>query len=239
MREHISPGDMLGLCRRRKMSELADLSPPRTPADPQRIQRNILEEQVELWWFRDPKRSILCYCASVLLILGCGLGGVVLLSTSSSLSSEWRLGVGTALCLLALAVLLKQLLSSAIQDMNCVRSRQRIEMLRSGGVSDHLVILSTGLVLLLCGAVLLILSDSSGLPKPGSVLNEMFISGAVLAAAGAVTVFSLFVYVVVTRLRNPAGGGQRFLNAGLGIFTVSGRMAENARETTSSMANLI
>uniref|UniRef100_A0A8C4T5M3 Uncharacterized protein n=1 Tax=Erpetoichthys calabaricus TaxID=27687 RepID=A0A8C4T5M3_ERPCA len=60
-----------------------------------------------------------------------------LLSTTSSISSRVALGVGMMLCLLALLVLLKQLLSSAIQDMQ----------LHSGGLSDHLVILLTGLIL--------------------------------------------------------------------------------------------
>ncbi|KAF6719733.1 Transmembrane protein 125 [Oryzias melastigma] len=81
----------------------------------------LLEDQVELWWFREPRHSLFCYSASVALIVGLGLSGVGLLSTTTSLSGPWRLGVGTTLCLLALAVLLKQLLSSAIQDMNCVR----------------------------------------------------------------------------------------------------------------------
>ncbi|MFT7808990.1 transmembrane protein 125 [Arapaima gigas] len=121
---------------------------PRGQADPARIQRDVLEEQVELWWFREPRKSLLCYCASVGLVMGCGLGGVLLLSTTTSQSSEWRLGAGTALCLLALAVLLKQLLSSAVQDMNCVRSRQHVAVLKSGGLSDVLVLLFTGLALL-------------------------------------------------------------------------------------------
>ncbi|KAK5906941.1 hypothetical protein CesoFtcFv8_004843 [Champsocephalus esox] len=132
------------------MPELDNFSPLRgqggselelnSPADPLRIQHSILDEQVELWWFRDPGKSLLCYFVAVLLILGCGLGGVGLLSTTTSVSSEWRLGAGTALCLLALGVLLKQLLSSAVQDMNCIRSRQRINMLKSGGLSDLLVL---------------------------------------------------------------------------------------------------
>uniref|UniRef100_A0A3Q3FPI0 Transmembrane protein 125 n=1 Tax=Kryptolebias marmoratus TaxID=37003 RepID=A0A3Q3FPI0_KRYMA len=154
------------------------------PADPAQIQHSILEEQVELWWFRDPRKSVLCYCIAVLLILGCGLGGVGLLSTTTSVSSEWRLGAGTALCLLALGVLLKQLLSSAVQDMNCVRSRQQIDMLKSGGLSDILVVLITGLSLLICGGVLLHLALANHMPKPGQALNDMYISGVVLLAGG-------------------------------------------------------
>ncbi|XP_015211136.1 transmembrane protein 125 [Lepisosteus oculatus] len=217
------------------MPEMDDLSPPRSQVDPAQIQRNVLEEQVELWWFREPRKSILCYCTSLVLILGCGIGGVALLSTTTSLSSEWRLGVGMALCLLALAVLLKQLLSSAIQDMNCVRSRQRIEMLKSGGFSDLLVILLTGLALVICGIVLLNLALASGMPRPGLTLNDMFISGVVLAAAGCVTVLSLAGYCIVVFILNRTDAGQRLRDRGVRIFTISGQM----RETTSSMANLI
>lgn len=222
------------------MPELEDFAPPqRDQPDPAQIQRNVLEEQVELWWFREPRKSLLCYCASVVLILGCGLGGVGLLSTTTSLSSEWRLGAGTALCLLALAVLLKQLLSSAVQDMNCVRSRRRIEILKSGGLSDLMVILITGLALLVCGTVLLNLALASGLPQPGLALNDMFISGVVLLAGGGATVLTVAVYAAAAFLLERMRPGQRPRGQPVGVFTISGQMNETRRETTSSMANLI
>ncbi|KAF7657519.1 hypothetical protein LDENG_00025920 [Lucifuga dentata] len=210
------------------------------PADPVQIQHSILEEQVELWWFREPGKSLLCYCVAVLLILGCGLGGVGLLSTTTSVSSEWRLGVGTTLCLLALGVLLKQLLSSAVQDMNCVRSRQQINILKSGGLSDVLVVLITGLSLLICGAVLLHLALANHMPKPGQALNDMYISGVVLLAGGGTAVFGVCVYSVVVTLLERTRHGQRLMDRVVSIFTVSGHMDRRARrETTSSMANLI
>ena len=173
------------------MPELEDFPPQQGPqqgADPARIQRSVLDEQVELWWFREPGKSLLCYSVSVLLILGCGLGGVGLLSTTTSVSSEWRLGAGTALCLLALAVLLKQLLSSAVQDMNCIRSRRRIDVLKSGGLSDLLVVLGAGLALVLCGAVLLKLALANHMPKPGQALNDMYVSGVVMLVGGGAAV---------------------------------------------------
>uniref|UniRef100_A0A8D0AEX6 Transmembrane protein 125 n=1 Tax=Sander lucioperca TaxID=283035 RepID=A0A8D0AEX6_SANLU len=197
------------------------------PADPLQIQHSILEEQVELWWFRDPGKSLLCYCVAVLLIVGCGLGGVGLLSTTTSVSSEWRLGAGTALCLLALGVLLKQLLSSAVQDMNCVRSRQRINMLKSGGLSDVLVVLITGLSLLICGG-------------PGQALNDMYISGVVLLAGGGAAVVGVGIYSFAVVLLERTRHGRRLVDRVLNIFTVSGHMDRQARrETTSSLANLI
>uniref|UniRef100_A0A8C4T5P3 Uncharacterized protein n=1 Tax=Erpetoichthys calabaricus TaxID=27687 RepID=A0A8C4T5P3_ERPCA len=105
-------------------------------ADPVQIQRNVLEEQE-----------------------------FGLLSTTSSISSRVALGVGMMLCLLALLVLLKQLLSSAIQDMQ----------LHSGGLSDHLVILLTGLIL----------RDLWYCLRPkASPHNDMLITGVVLATAG-------------------------------------------------------
>ncbi|XP_040039943.2 transmembrane protein 125 [Gasterosteus aculeatus] len=232
------------------MPELENFSPlrsprghepgPNGPADPLQIQHSILEEQVELWWFRDPRKSLLCYCVAVLLILGCGLGGVGLLSTTTSVSSEWRLGVGTALCLLALGVLLKQLLSSAVQDMNCVRSRRRINMLKSGGLSDLLVILITGLSLLICGGVLLHLALANHMPKPGQALNDMYISGVVLLAGGGSAVVGVGIYSVVVILLERTRHGRRLVDRVLNIFTVSGHMDRHARrETTSSLANLI
>ncbi|KAM4548659.1 transmembrane protein 125 isoform 1-T2 [Odontesthes bonariensis] len=210
------------------------------PADPAQIQHSILEEQVELWWFRDPGKSLLCYCVAVLLILGCGLGGVGLLSTTTSVSSEWRLGVGTTLCLLALGVLLKQLLSSAVQDMNCVRSRQRIDMLKSGGLSDLLVVLITGLSLLICGGVLLRLALANHMPKPGQALNDMYISGVALLAGGGAAVLGVGIYTVVVVLLERTRHGRRLVDRVLNIFTVSGHMDRQARrETASSLANLI
>lgn len=232
------------------MSELDDFPPLResrdsdaglgAPADPARIQNNILEEQVELWWFRDPGKSALCYCVAVFLILGCGLGGVGLLSTTTSVSSEWRLGAGTALCLLALGVLLKQLLSSAVQDMNCVRSRQQIDMLKSGGLSDLLVVLITGLSLLICGGVLLHLALVNHMPKPGQALNDMYISGVVLLTGGGAAVLGVAVYTVAVVLLERTRHGRRLVDRVLTIFTVSDRIDRQARrETTSSLANLI
>ncbi|XP_034736935.1 transmembrane protein 125 [Etheostoma cragini] len=210
------------------------------PADPLRIQHSILEEQVELWWFRDPGKSLLCYCVAVLLIVGCGLGGVGLLSTTTSVSSEWRLGAGTALCLLALGVLLKQLLSSAVQDMNCVRSRQRINMLKSGGLSDILVVLITGLSLLICGGVLLNLALANHMPKPGQALNDMYISGVVLLAGGGAAVVGVGIYSFAVVLLERTRHGRRLVDRVLNIFTVSGHMERQARrETNSSLANLI
>ncbi|XP_068599989.1 transmembrane protein 125 [Brachionichthys hirsutus] len=210
------------------------------PADPLRIQNNILEEQVELWWFRDPEKSLLCYCVAVLLIVGCGLGGVGLLSTTTSVSSEWRLGAGTALCLLALGVLLKQLLSSAVQDMNCIRNRQRIDMLKSGGLSDVLVVLITGTSLLICGGVLLHLALANDMPKPGQALNDMYISGVVLLAGGGAAVIGVGIYSVSVALLERTRRGRRFVDRVFSIFTISGHMDHQARrETTSSLANLI
>lgn len=230
-----------------ELDNFPPLSGPRSPelglngpADPAQIQHSILEEQVELWWFRDPGKSLLCYCVAVLLILGCGLGGVGLLSTTTSVSSEWRLGAGTALCLLALGVLLKQLLSSAVQDMNCVRSRRRIDMLKSGGLSDLLVVLITGLSLLICGGVLLRLALANHMPKPGQALNDMYISGVVLLAGGGAAVVGVGIYSVVVILLERTRHGRRLVDRVLSIFTVSGHMDHQARrETTSSLANLI
>lgn len=222
------------------MSELDDLPPGhhRGHPDPSRIQQDLLEEQVELWWFTEPRKSLLCYSASVALVVGCGVGGVGLLSSTTSLSSEWRLGAGTALCLLALAVVLKQLLSSAVQDMNCVRSRRRIDALKSGGLSDVLVMLLTGLSLLVCGAVLLNVAMAYHMPKPGQALNDMFISGVVLLAGGGVTVVAVAIYSVVVFPLRRTRPEQSLRDRVLGIFTISGTM-RGRRETASSLAQLI
>ncbi|NXA51312.1 TM125 protein, partial [Nothocercus julius] len=199
---------------------------------------NILEEHVELWWFQDPKKSILCYGVAVVLILACGIGGIILLYSTSSRSGEWRLAVGTTLCLLALLVLLKQLLSSAIQDMNCIRSREQIELLKSGGFSDCLVLLLSALVLLTCGIVLTVLATAGAQPSPARPLGSMFISGIILLAAGSTILLSLLLYVLCTSCCRAAPRG---LETGeISVFTISGRLAANRRlPPTSSMANLI
>ncbi|KAL6104204.1 uncharacterized protein ACO6RY_13974 [Pungitius sinensis] len=215
--------------------------------NPTRMQRRVLEDQVELWWFREPRRSLLCYCASVALVLGLGLGGVGLLSTTDSLSGEWRLGVGTTLCLLALAVLLKQLLSSAVQDMNCVRSRHRIDQLKSGGRADPALMLAVGLAVTLCGAVLLCVATIGSQGRDG---KEMLVSSLVLMAAGAGMSLAVVGYAAIlyfkrrreqrrrvalrmSRARRPGGRTVR-------VFSVSeGQMSQARRETSSSRTSLI
>ncbi|XP_001512781.1 transmembrane protein 125 [Ornithorhynchus anatinus] len=204
----------------------------------QQLQRAVLAEQVELWWSQDPRRAALCFGLAVALVLGCGAGGVALLSSTSSRSGEWRLAAGTALCLLALLVLLKQLLSSAVQDMNCVRQARHVALLRSGGGADGLVVLVSGLVLLLCGAVLTGLAASAD-ARP---LPAMFSTGVALVTTGALLLVALLLYQVVTRVgcrpgpspgTGPRGGLAR-------VFTVSGRLWPGQRPTAaSSMANLI
>ncbi|XP_030429764.1 transmembrane protein 125 [Gopherus evgoodei] len=220
------------------MPELEQLSVPRPPAEAGRIQRNILEEHVELWWFKDPKKSILCYGVAVVLILACGTGGIILLYSTSSRSGEWRLAVGTTLCLLALLVLLKQLLSSAIQDMNCIRSRNQIELLKSGGFSDCVVLLLSALVLLVCGVVLTVLSTTTMQLSASRPLASMFTSGVILMTAGAVILLCLLLYVLSISCCSDA---PRSLDTGdISIFTISSRLSVNRRlATTSSMANLI
>uniref|UniRef100_A0A3B4YEB2 Transmembrane protein 125b n=1 Tax=Seriola lalandi dorsalis TaxID=1841481 RepID=A0A3B4YEB2_SERLL len=217
--------------------------------EPTLMQRRVLEEQVELWWFREPRRSLLCYCASVALILGLGLGGVGLLSTTTSLSGEWRLGVGTTLCLLALAVLLKQLLSSAIQDMNCVRSRRRIDQLKSGGRADPALILAVGLAVTLCGTVLLCMAT---IGSRGYDSREMLVSGLVLMAAGAGMALAVVGYSVLVYLKRRReqrrrrmmmmrmSRARRIGSRAVRVFSVSGgQMSQARRETSSSRSSLI
>lgn len=202
------------------------------------LQRRSLEDQIELWWFREPRQSLVCYCASVALIIGLGLGGVGFLSTTSSgKSSEWRLMVGTTLCLLSLAVLLKQLLSSAIQDMNCVYSRRRIDQLKSGGRADPALILVVGLAVMLCGTVLLCVDTvSSG----GDDSDDMLVSGLVLMAVGlgmtlAVVGYGVLVYLKRRRehtRRRRAIGARRLGRGSASVFRVSGGPNQAGRETS-------
>lgn len=221
--------------------------PPSLYMNPTLMQRHVLEDQVELWWFREPRHSLLCYCASVALILGLGLGGVGLLSTTTSLSGEWRLWVGTTLCLLALTVLLKQLLSSAIQDMNCVRSRRRIDQLKSGGRADPALILAVGLAVMLCGTVLLCVATIS---SQGHDSKEMFVFGLVLMAAGAGMTLAVLGYSVLIYLRRRREQRRRMMrrmnrarrlgSQAAWVFSVSeGQMSQARRETSSSRTSLI
>lgn len=215
--------------------------------DPTMMQRRVLEDQVELWWFREPRLSLLCYCASVALILGLSLGGVGLLSTTTSLSGEWRLGVGTTLCLLALAVLLKQLLSSAIQDMNCVRSRRRIDQLKSGGRADPALILAVGLAVMLCGMVLLCLATIGNQSHDS---KEMLVSSLVLMAAGAGMALAVVGYSVLIFLKRRReqrrrrmirmSRARRLGSQAVRVFSVSGgQMSQARRDILSSRTSLI
>lgn len=217
--------------------------PPGLYLDPPLRQRRLLEDRAEFWWFREPRRSLFCYCASVTLILALGLGGVGLLSTTS-LSVEWRLGVGTTLCLLALVVLLKQLLSSAIQDMNCVRSQRRIEQLRSGGKADPALILAVGVVVTMCGAVLLCVA-TIGNRSRGQDSREMLASGMLLVAAGAgmtlaVVGYGAGVHLKRRREQRRRRRVRRLGGPSVGVFSVSGgQMSQVRRDTSASRTSLI
>ncbi|XP_067846101.1 transmembrane protein 125-like [Heptranchias perlo] len=220
------------------MSELTEITSGRFPANRSRIQQSILEDQVELWWFQDLKRSILCYSVALVLILGTGLGGIILISTVTSKSSEWRLGVGIFLCLLALVILFKQLLTSAIQDMNCVRNRTQIDKLRSGGLIDYLVILVTGFIILTSGYVLIIVVNSDPYPS-GTPWNDMLIAGVILTVAGSIILLSLFFYVLIFKLYPHIAA--RPLSIGVpSVYIISGgNTARRQREISSSTANLV
>uniref|UniRef100_A0A8C6LMZ7 Transmembrane protein 125b n=2 Tax=Nothobranchius TaxID=28779 RepID=A0A8C6LMZ7_NOTFU len=224
-----------------------DLSePPSLYLDPALMQLHILEDQVEFLWFREPRHSLVCYCASVALIVGLGLGGVGLLSTTTNLSGEWRLGVGTTLCLLALAVLLKQLLSSAIQDMNCVHSRHRIEQLKSGGRADPALILAVGLAVSLCGTVLLCVGSVG---RQGPDNRDMLVFGMVLMAAGAGMALAVGGYAVVVHLRRREqrrrrrvrmGRARRLGSQAVQVFSVPAeQMSQSRTEASTSRTSLI
>ncbi|XP_072130716.1 transmembrane protein 125-like [Mobula birostris] len=220
------------------MSEQSEIASGRPPANPFRIQQSILEDQVELWWFQDLKRSILCYSVAVVLILATGLGGIVLLSTATSKSSEWRLGVGTVLCLLALGILLKQLLSSAIQDMNCMRNRTQINKLRSGGSIDYLLILIAGSVILICGYVLIILANSDPHLSVRS-WSDMLIAGVAITLFGSIILLLLLLYSLIFKLCPHIVTGTSG-RAELSIYVIPAAVTEGRqRQVSSSTANLI
>ncbi|XP_020795071.1 transmembrane protein 125 [Boleophthalmus pectinirostris] len=198
--------------------------------EPALFHQRVLDEQIELWWFRQPRQSLLCYCTSVALILGLGFGGVGLLFTTSSLSGEWRLAVGTALCLLSLVVLLKQLLSSAIQDMNCVRSRRRIDQLRSGGRADPALLLAVGSTVCLCGTVLLCL----GSVHRDRDRRDMLLCGVGLLSAGAaltlaVGLFCIFMLFKRRQRTHRAHRVQTLSGQTVQVFSVSSRDMSSSR----------
>ncbi|XP_049734969.1 transmembrane protein 125 [Elephas maximus indicus] len=203
---------------------------------------DVLAEQVELWWSQQPRRSALCFAVAVVLVAGCGASGVVLLSSTSSRSGEWRLASGTVLCLLALLVLVKQLMSSAVQDMNCVRQPHHVALLRSGGGADALVVLLSGLVLLVTG---LTLAGLAAAPTPAQPLAAMLSVGIALAASGLLLLLGLILYQVgVSGHCPPIRAAAPSTHSGHvgsdGIFSISGQLSAGQRhETTSSIASLI
>ncbi|XP_074077755.1 transmembrane protein 125 [Macrotis lagotis] len=203
-----------------------------------------LEDHVELWWSQEPRRAALCFSVAVGLVAGCGAGGVALLYSTNSRSGEWRLAMGTVLCLLALLVLVKQLLGSAVQDMNCIRQPQHVALLRSGGGTDSLVVLVSGLVLLVSGLVLvgLAASPTSGpgpSPSPTRPLATMLTAGIVLSIIGALLLLGLLLYQAGMGSRcllptTAAGSGRGRGLRGSSIFSISGRLP-----ATPSVANLL
>ncbi|XP_051984924.1 transmembrane protein 125-like [Xyrauchen texanus] len=212
------------------LSVLSPGAPLHLQVDPSWLQRQSVEDQVELWWFSEPRVSILCYCFSVAMVLGLGSAGVGFLSAASSavgLSAMWRLGVGSTLCLLALVVLLKQLLSSAVQDMGCIQSRRRIEQLRTGGTVDPVLLLFTGLALVVCGTTLLCLTQS-----------DMLLSGVILLATGGAVVLSVMVYGVVVHVQRRRNTRRRRRQR-VRVYTVTGQRNRPWRDSNSSQSNLL
>ncbi|KAM8930536.1 transmembrane protein 125 [Pelodytes ibericus] len=219
------------------MPEIEETPPTRTPPSQGQIENDIFEEHLELWWSREPVKSIVCYGLAVILILACSIGGIVLLSSTVSRSGEWRLVVGAILCILALLILLKQLLSSAIQDMQCVQSRDRIDMLKSGGFSDTLVFLISAIIILTCGVSLFILSFTSENPGSATILLTMHTVGVVLIAFGVLILFGLLMYVLVI-LYKSCVSSRGLQIRDINVFSISGQLGRS-RNTTSSTANLI
>ncbi|KFO37753.1 transmembrane protein 125 [Fukomys damarensis] len=216
------------------------MSEPARASTSQELPPGVLAEQVELWWSQQPRRSLFCFTVAVGLVAGCGAGGVALLSSTSSRSGEWRLATGTVLCLLALLVLVKQLMSSAVQDMNCIRQAHHVALLRSGGGADALVVLLSGLVLLVTG---LTLAGLAAAPAPARPLAAMLSVGIALTALGSFLLLGLLLYQVCVSghcppLHGAASGVPR--GGTSSIFSISGQLSAGQRhETTSSVASLI
>ncbi|XP_072544502.1 transmembrane protein 125 [Salminus brasiliensis] len=219
------------------MSELEQLPRPHLAATLHHWWRDA-EVPLELWWFGDPCVSLLCYCSSVAVVLGLGLAGVFMLSSAGSAtgpSALWRLAVGFTLCLLALTVLLKQLLSSAVQDMGCIRSRRRILQLRSGGSVDPLLLLATGLALMVCGSTLLLVLSRSDTLLSGTVLLSC--GGAVVLA---VVAYRAVVYVMERRNRRMRRRMVRRRRRRVRVYAVTGQQRSQPwRVSASSQASLI
>ncbi|GAA6077673.1 transmembrane protein 125 [Tachysurus ichikawai] len=191
-----------------------------------------VEDQVELWWFGEPCVSVLCYTSSVALVLGLGTGGVVLLSSAGSAepsSAVWRLVVGSTLCILALVLVLKQLLSSAVQDMGCVRSRRRIAQLRSGGSSDPSLLLAVGLALMLGGATVLLCLASS----------HMLLTGTLLLTCGVVVVLSVAAYATMKYVWEQRERRRRRIRRRVRVYTIGGQTSHVWRDSASSHVGLI
>eukprot|EP00062_Callorhinchus_milii_P003257 gi/632940363/ref/XP_007885278.1/ PREDICTED: transmembrane protein 125-like [Callorhinchus milii] len=219
------------------MSELSEISSGRSPANRARIQQSILENNVDLWWFKDPKRSLLCYSVAVVLILGFEIGGIVLISTATSKSSEWRFGVGILLTILALLILVKQLVSSAIQDMSCLRSRAQVNILRSGGLIDLLMILVAACAVLICGIVLIIIAKSD--PDLSDIpWNDILNAGVILTVAASVILLSLVLYVVIIHFY-PQMGIRSSARGLPEIYIISAGISERRPREASSTSNLI
>lgn len=80
--------------------------------------------------------------------------GTALLSSTSSCLVRWWLAAGTVFCLLALLVLVKQMMSSVLQDMNCVCQPHYVALICSARGASALGELLSDPVLLVTGLML-------------------------------------------------------------------------------------
>lgn len=80
--------------------------------------------------------------------------GTALLSSTNSYLFRWWLVAGTVFCLLALLVLVKQMMNSVLQYMNCVCQPHYVALICSGGGASALEELLSVPVLLVTGLML-------------------------------------------------------------------------------------
>lgn len=201
-------------------------------SEPTYLHQREIDMQVEFLWFAQPCMSALCYSSAVALVLSLGIGGVALLSSANSSAASsaiWRLTVGSTLCLLALVLVLKQLLSSAVQDMGCVRSYRRIMQLRSGGSTDPLLMLTVGLALMLCGVTVLL----------GLGASDMLLCGTLLLSCGSAVVLSVVIYSLVVHIWRRREMRMRRIQRRVRVYTVSRQRSQMWRDSAFSQAGLI
>uniref|UniRef100_UPI00358F68B0 transmembrane protein 125 n=1 Tax=Myxine glutinosa TaxID=7769 RepID=UPI00358F68B0 len=155
--------------------------------------RNLVEEDVELRWFRKPHISILCFSSLIGLGVLCLLGANFVIINDGRGSSSWQMGTSITLWLVGLFIAMKLLLTSTLQDVNPFQSQRIVDLMKSGGTLDLILVGGSGTSFLLIGVFLLGFAFSS------SDWSHMLIVAVSFITCGVLVLLAVTGYLIYTQ----------------------------------------